>query len=30
MMCRHLAYLGPSVTLRKAIIDPPYGLYRQA
>jgi len=29
-MCRHLAYLGPSVTLRKAIIDPPYGLYRQA
>ena len=29
-MCRHLAYLGPAVSLREAIIDPPYGLYRQA
>jgi glutamine amidotransferase len=29
-MCRHLAYLGPSVTLRSVIIDPPHGLYRQA
>ncbi len=29
-MCRHLAYLGPAVTLREAIIDPPLGLYRQA
>ena len=29
-MCRHLAYLGPPVTLRSAIIDPPYGLYRQS
>jgi gamma-glutamyl hercynylcysteine S-oxide hydrolase len=29
-MCRHLAYLGPPVTLRQAIIDPPHGLYRQA
>jgi gamma-glutamyl hercynylcysteine S-oxide hydrolase len=29
-MCRHLAYLGPPVTLRAAIIDPPLGLYRQA
>jgi gamma-glutamyl hercynylcysteine S-oxide hydrolase len=29
-MCRHLAYLGPPVTLREAIIDPPFGLYRQA
>ncbi|MGH3254573.1 MAG: ergothioneine biosynthesis protein EgtC [Streptosporangiaceae bacterium] len=29
-MCRHLAYLGPPVTLRSAIIDPPHGLYRQA
>jgi gamma-glutamyl hercynylcysteine S-oxide hydrolase len=29
-MCRHLAYLGPPVSLREAIIDPPYGLYRQA
>jgi gamma-glutamyl hercynylcysteine S-oxide hydrolase len=29
-MCRHLAYLGPDVTLRSLIIDPPYGLYKQA
>jgi len=29
-MCRHLAYLGPPVTLRSVIIDPPHGLYRQA
>jgi len=29
-MCRHLAYLGPPVTLRSVIIDPPCGLYRQA
>ena len=29
-MCRHLAYLGPPVTLRSVIIDPPYGLYKQA
>jgi gamma-glutamyl hercynylcysteine S-oxide hydrolase len=29
-MCRHLAYLGPPVTLRSLIIDPPHGLYRQA
>jgi gamma-glutamyl hercynylcysteine S-oxide hydrolase len=29
-MCRHLAYLGPAVTLRSVIIDPPHGLYRQA
>ena len=29
-MCRHLAYLGPPVTLREAVIDPPLGLYRQA
>ncbi len=29
-MCRHLAYLGPPVTLRSVIVDPPYGLYRQA
>jgi gamma-glutamyl hercynylcysteine S-oxide hydrolase len=29
-MCRHLAYLGPPVTLRSVIIDPPYGLHRQA
>jgi glutamine amidotransferase len=29
-MCRHLAYLGPKVSLRSLLIDPPYGLYRQA
>jgi dimethylhistidine N-methyltransferase/ergothioneine biosynthesis protein EgtC len=29
-MCRHLAYLGPPVTLRTALIDPPLGLYRQS
>ena len=30
LMCRHLAYLGPPVTLRALLIDPPHGLYRQA
>ena len=29
-MCRHVAYLGPGVSLRSLLIDPPYGLYRQA
>jgi glutamine amidotransferase len=29
-MCRHFAYSGPPVSLREAIIEPPYGLYRQA
>jgi glutamine amidotransferase len=29
-MCRHLAYVGPPVSLRSLLIDPPYGLYRQA
>jgi gamma-glutamyl hercynylcysteine S-oxide hydrolase len=29
-MCRHLAYLGPSVSLRTVLIDPPHGLYRQS
>ena len=29
-MCRHLAYLGPPVTLRSLISDPPHGLSRQA
>ena len=29
-MCRHLAYLGPSATLRSVLIDPPHGLYRQS
>ena len=29
-MCRHLAYLGPSATLRSVLIDPPHGLYQQS
>jgi glutamine amidotransferase len=29
-MCRHLAYLGPPVTLREVITDPPHSLYRQS
>jgi gamma-glutamyl hercynylcysteine S-oxide hydrolase len=29
-MCRHLAYLGPAARLRSVIVDPPYGLHRQA
>jgi gamma-glutamyl hercynylcysteine S-oxide hydrolase len=29
-MCRHLAYVGPETSLRELLIDPPYGLYRQA
>ncbi|HEX4289348.1 MAG TPA: ergothioneine biosynthesis protein EgtC [Trebonia sp.] len=29
-MCRHLAYLGPPVSLRSLLIDPPQSLYRQA
>jgi gamma-glutamyl hercynylcysteine S-oxide hydrolase len=29
-MCRHLAYLGPPAALRSVLIDPPFGLYRQA
>lgn len=29
-MCRHLAYAGPQASLRELLIDPPYGLYRQA
>jgi glutamine amidotransferase len=29
-MCRHLAYLGPPLTLRQLILEPPHGLYRQA
>ncbi len=29
-MCRHLAYLGPPASLRALLIDPPFGLYRQA
>ncbi|NYI06388.1 ergothioneine biosynthesis protein EgtC [Allostreptomyces psammosilenae] len=29
-MCRHLAFLGPPVTLRALLVEPPWGLYRQA
>jgi glutamine amidotransferase len=29
-MCRHLAYLGPPVTVRALVVDPPCGLARQA
>jgi gamma-glutamyl hercynylcysteine S-oxide hydrolase len=29
-MCRHLAYLGAPATVRSVIIEPSYGLYRQA
>ena len=29
-MCRHVAYLGPTVSLQSLLIDPPYGLYRQS
>ncbi|MBW4701319.1 ergothioneine biosynthesis protein EgtC [Micromonospora sp. RL09-050-HVF-A] len=29
-MCRHLAYLGPPVTLRSLLYDPPHSLVRQS
>ncbi|MGQ5261697.1 ergothioneine biosynthesis protein EgtC [Micromonospora sp. ZYX-F-536] len=29
-MCRHLAYLGPPVTLAELLFDPPYSLLRQS
>ena len=29
-MCRHLAYLGPPVSLQSLVIDPPYSLFRQS
>ncbi len=29
-MCRHLAYLGPPATVQALVLDPPYGLARQA
>ncbi|MGW4499657.1 ergothioneine biosynthesis protein EgtC [Micromonospora sp. NPDC004336] len=29
-MCRHLAYLGPPVTLRELLFDPPHSLVRQS
>ena len=30
LMCRHLAYLGPPVTLRSLLCDPPHGLATQS
>jgi glutamine amidotransferase len=29
-MCRHLAYLGPPVSLAESVLDPPHSLYRQS
>jgi gamma-glutamyl hercynylcysteine S-oxide hydrolase len=29
-MCRHLAYLGPPAAIRAVVLDPPFGLARQA
>ncbi len=29
-MCRHIAYLGPAVPLRRVLTEPPHGLYRQS
>jgi gamma-glutamyl hercynylcysteine S-oxide hydrolase len=29
-VCRHLAYIGPPISLRSLLIDPPHSLYRQA
>ena len=29
-MCRHLAYLGPPVSLASLVLEPPYSLYRQS
>ncbi|WBQ07257.1 ergothioneine biosynthesis protein EgtC [Kribbella sp. CA-293567] len=29
-MCRHLAYLGPPVTLASLVLEPPHSLYRQS
>lgn len=29
-MCRHLAYLGPPMSLQSLLIDPPHGLYQQS
>src|SRR5881628_3849077 len=29
-MCRHLAYLGPPVTLASLMLDPPFSLLRQS
>ena len=29
-MCRHLAYIGPPLSLKELLLDPPHGLYRQS
>src|SRR5436190_17802453 len=29
-MCRHLAYIGPPVTLQALLLDPPHSLLRQS
>jgi glutamine amidotransferase len=29
-VCRHLAYVGPPVSLRELLLDPPHGLYTQS
>src|SRR3954452_13366274 len=29
-MCRHLAYLGPTVSLADLVLDPPHSLLRQS
>ncbi|MDH6125352.1 ergothioneine biosynthesis protein EgtC [Kitasatospora sp. GP82] len=29
-MCRHLAYLGEPLAIRRLVLDPPMGLYRQS
>ncbi|ANZ15001.1 ergothioneine biosynthesis protein EgtC [Streptomyces noursei] len=29
-MCRHLAYLGPEMSLGQVVLAPPHGLYRQS
>ena len=29
-MCRHLAYLGPPVSLASLVLDPPHSLYKQS
>jgi glutamine amidotransferase len=29
-MCRHIAYIGPAVPLRRVLTEPPYALFRQA
>ncbi|AEW97024.1 MULTISPECIES: ergothioneine biosynthesis protein EgtC [Streptomycetaceae] len=29
-MCRHIAYLGPEITLGEVLVEPPHSLYRQS